>query len=83
MEETKEMMARSHLSEREREKGRGLLALRYWAMVGPCRKGKKREGNGLRCGQNGEGRERGPLPLFYFLSFSIFLLFLFSYFEMV
>ena len=52
VEETKEMMARSHLSEREREKGRGLLALRYWATAGPCGKGKKVRGSGLRYGLN-------------------------------
>ena len=76
--ETKELMARSHLSLREREKGRMLLALQCWATAGPCGKGKKGGGSGLHHGPNGEGKgEEARCP------FSISLPFLFSYFEMV
>ena len=73
--EMKELMVGSHLSEREREKGHGLL-LRYWAMVGPCGKGKKGRGSGLRCGPNGEGKgEEARCP------FSVSFPFLFSFFS--
>jgi len=81
--EMKELMAESHLLEREGE-GPWVAGAAVLGHGWPMLEGEEGRGKwaALQAEWIGEGRG-GPLPLFYYLSFSIFLLFLFSYFEMV